>query len=85
MSELVSKVEIIDDGSGIEMPAYQFKCQCSNIAPDEEGVVESDVFYMFWDHRHDPQHLHIQCYDCEQMYCPLGLCIPPPTAEVIGT
>lgn len=84
MSELNTKLELINDGSGLELQAYQCHCQCSNVDQSVEGPVESDAFYVFWDIRHNPAHLHIQCYDCEQMYCPYGLCIPPPTAEVIN-
>lgn len=83
MSELVNDLDVIDDGSGIELQAYQCKCYCSNQDP-EDGASPSDAFYVFWDPRHTPAHLHIQCYDCEQMYCPFGQCIPPPTAEVFS-
>lgn len=83
MSELKFPVEIIDDGSGIEMGAHQAHCACSNVDPEYDEGLNSDAFYVFWDPRFNPAHLHIQCYDCEQMYCPYGQCIPPPTAEVI--
>lgn len=83
MSELRTDLELIDDGSGVELNAFQCKCRCSNVDPEEEPS-DSDAFYVFWDPRFNPPHLHIQCYDCEQMYCPYNACVPPPTAEVFG-
>ncbi len=84
MSQLSFPFELIDVGGGIETEAPSAKCQCSNVDPENDGPVSSDAFYVFWDIRFNPPHLHIQCFDCEQSYCPYGLCVPPPTAEVIG-
>lgn len=83
MSELKYIFERIDDGAG-ELDAHSAKCMCSNLDPEPDGTpVLSDAFYVFWDPRFSPPHLHIQCFDCEQTYCPYQLCVPPPTAEVI--
>lgn len=84
MSELILPVEIVDDGSGIELSAYQAMCRCSNVDLHayDEGI-PSEAFTVFWDPRFNPQHLHIQCFDCRQMYCPYGLCVPPPTVAEI--
>jgi hypothetical protein len=82
MSEMLLPVEIIDDGSGTEMSVYQAACRCSNADPENVGPTTSDAFQVFWDPRFTPNHLHIQCFDCRQMYCPYGQCVPPPTAEV---
>lgn len=84
MSELSFPVEEMDDGTGQIRTDYQAKCACSNVDPEYDGPVLSEAFYVFWDSRFNPPHLHIQCFDCEQTYCPYQLCVPPPTAEVIG-
>jgi hypothetical protein len=55
---LTATVELIDDGSGIEQMAQLFQCTCT---PD------SDVFHVFMPAN---GHLHFQCVQCEQTYCP---------------
>lgn len=82
MSQLTLPVKVIDDGTGLAFNAYTAICQCSNIDPEYDEGIGSDAFYAFWDSRFVPPHLHIQCFDCQQSYCPYGLCIPPPTAEI---
>jgi hypothetical protein len=82
MSTLTFPVELIDDGTGTEFETPQATCACSNVDPETDEGIGSDAFYVFWDHRHNPPHLHIQCFDCEQSYCPYNQCVPPPTAEV---
>lgn len=84
MSEIHYPVEIIDDGSGLEMAASIAGCACSNIDPEHDEGILQDTFYVFWDPRFSPPHLHIQCYDCSQTYCPYQICVPPPTAEVFN-
>lgn len=79
MSQLSFPLEIIDDGTGLDKQAHQAKCYCSNLDPDADGPHASDVFYCFWG---ACGHLHIQCYDCNQSYCPYQQCVPPPTAEI---
>jgi hypothetical protein len=71
--------ELIDDGTGNNFHAQLATCECSNIDPEIDEGYANDTFYVFWDSRFNPPHLHIQCYDCEQTYCPYQLCIPPPT------
>jgi hypothetical protein len=82
MSELVWPVEVIDDGSGIELQACLAGCRCSNIDPEHDEGIPQDTFHVFWEPRFNPPHLHIQCFDCEQTYCPFQLCVPPPTADI---
>lgn len=82
MSELHFPVEEIDDGTGVDRPAHLAGCACSNIDPEYDEGMLSNAFYVFWDGKFNPPHLHIQCYDCEQTYCPYQQCVPPPTAEV---
>jgi hypothetical protein len=82
MSILTFPVEVIDDGTGIELEAHQAMCKCSNVDPTIDEGIRSDAFYVFWEPRFTPPHLHIQCFDCEQTYCPYGQCVPPPTAEI---
>lgn len=82
MSELTYPVEVIDDGTGLRFYAHSAVCQCSNIDPDYDEGMGSEAFLVFWDPRHNPPHLHLQCFDCKQSYCPYGLCVPPPTAEI---
>lgn len=79
MSNLQFPVNLIDDGTGIEKSAYQAICACSNVEPDIDEEIGSDAFYVFWEPSNN--HLHIQCFDCEQTYCPFQLCAPPATAE----
>lgn len=82
MSTLNNVLEEIDDGNGIPKQAYSMKCACSNVDPEHEEPVMSDAFYVFWEPSNN--HLHIQCFDCEQTYCPHQQCVPPPTAQVVG-
>jgi hypothetical protein len=84
MSMLMLPVQLIDDGTGIEFQAPLATCACSNIDPEVDEGLGSEAFYVFWDHRFNPAHLHVQCYDCWQTYCPYQQCVPPPTAEVFG-
>lgn len=80
MSELKFPVELIDDGSGHERQAHMAGCSCSNTNPEVDEGILSDAFYVFWEPTNN--HLHIQCYDCEQTYCPYQTCVPPPTADI---
>ena len=82
MSTLNFPVEFINDGTGVEFDAHIAQCACSNVDPDTDEGFGSDAFYVFWDQHFDPAHLHIQCFDCEQTYCPYNQCVPPPTAEM---
>lgn len=82
MSNITFPPELIDDGSGIEFNAPLATCLCSNVDPETDEGLGSDVFHAFWDQRFSPPHFHIQCYDCEQTYCPYNQCVPPPTAEI---
>ena len=77
MSELQFPVELIDDGTHQEKYAYTFVCACSNVEDNET----CEVFYAFIEPASG--HLHLQCYDCEQTYCPHKICVPPPTVESI--
>jgi hypothetical protein len=82
VSEVQYPVGFIDDGSGVEIEANIAGCACSNVDPENADEILQDTFYVFWDSRFNPPHLHIQCYDCAQAYCPYQLCIPPLTAEI---
>lgn len=82
MSEVRYPLEIVDDGSGAEIEAHMAGCACSNVDPECDDGILQDTFYVFWDSRFSPPHLHIQCYDCLQTYCPYQICVPPPTAEI---
>lgn len=82
MSELNFPVVLIDDGTGLEFDSPLASCMCSNVDPETDEEMGSDTFHVFFDTRFNPPHLHIQCYDCEQTYCPYQQCAPPPTAEV---
>lgn len=84
MSQLHTKPEVLDDGVGTPFNGYELTCQCSNVDESVDGPSFSEAFYTFWDPRHSPPHLHIQCIDCFQTYCPFQQCVPPPTAEVYG-
>ena len=42
---------------------------------------ESDVFYLF--QIVGQTHFHIQCAQCEQSYCPFGVCAIPPIQEEV--
>lgn len=79
MSDLHFPCELIDDGTGIEQHAYQAHCRCSNMDPEEDH--NSDAFFVFWDPQTNPSHLHIQCIDCWQTFCPYQQCVPPPTVS----
>lgn len=57
---------IIDDGSGQEYQALTAECNCGE---------DSDVFFVFQIAGLD--HLHFQCAQCDQSYCPNGVCLLP--------
>lgn len=82
MSTLDFPVELIDDGTGVEFDTPLAICACSNVDPEVDEGIGSDTFHVFFDQRFDPAHLHIQCYDCGQTYCPYNQCVPPSTAEI---
>lgn len=84
MSDLSFPVELIDDGTGLEFDSPIATCLCSNVDPEVDEGTGSDAFHVFFDTRFNPAHLHIQCYDCNQTYCPYQQCVPPPTAEVFN-
>lgn len=80
MSDLHWPVQLTDDGTGQDKLAHNALCACSNVDPEVDSGIGSDAFYVFWEPSNN--HLHIQCFDCEQTYCPYHLCVPPPTAEI---
>lgn len=64
---LVFQNKMVNTDSG-QFPAHAAHCTC-----------ESDVFYVF--QIVGQNHYHLQCAQCDQSYCPFGMCVIPPIQE----